>query len=114
MRLVNIQESDAPYTGPAGGRIEVEINLLLESLASAKKGERSLHLHVYECPTCGPIYLTHEKSAGGEIDSGDRDSLVGAPRKPTPIVDNSAIAVPEPDDDGPTDNEAWRSKADLK
>ena len=94
-------ESGSPYTGPTGGQIEVEINLLLESLASVEKSERSLDIRIYECPTCGPTYLTYEKSAGGDIDSGDRDSLVGAPRKPTPTVNSSAIAVPEPDEDSP-------------
>ena len=89
---------------PHGGRIEVEINLLRESLSSVEIAER-LDIYIYECPTCGePIYMTHEKSAGGDIDSGDRDSFVGAPRKPAPIVNSSAIAVPEPDEDGPTES----------
>jgi len=104
MRLVHSMESGSPYTGPTGGQIEVEINLLLESLASVEKGERSLDIHIYECPTCGPTYLTYEKSAGGDIDSGDRDSLVGAPRKPKPTLNSSAIAVPEPDENGPTES----------
>jgi hypothetical protein len=99
MRLVHSMESGTPYTGPTGGSLEVEINLLLESLASVEKGERSVDIHIYECPTCGPIYLTHEKSAGGDIDSSDRDSLVGAPRKPAPTINSSSIAVPEPDED---------------
>ena len=108
MRLMNIQESGTPYTGPTGGRIEVEINLLRESLSSVEIAER-LDIYIYECPTCGePIYMTHEKSAGGDIDSGDRDSLVGAPRKPPPTINSSAIAVPEPDED------ARQNQADLK
>jgi hypothetical protein len=48
--------------------------------------------------------MTYEKTEGGDIDSGDRDSFVGAPRKPTPIVNSSAIAVPEPDENGPTES----------
>ena len=30
-------------------------------------------------------------------DNGDRDSLVSAPRKPTPTLNADAIAIPEPD-----------------
>src|SRR6266576_6510231 len=36
MRLVHSMESGSPYTGPTGGQIEVEINLLLEALASVE------------------------------------------------------------------------------
>jgi hypothetical protein len=32
-------------------------------------------------------------------DSGDRDSLVSAPRKPIPPLNADAIAIPEPDSD---------------
>jgi hypothetical protein len=93
--------SGGPYTGPLGEEMEIEIKMLLQAFASrAPSGERMPDLHIYECPRCGPIYLTHEKSA----DDDDRDSLVGAPRTPTPNVNSSAIAVSEPNEDDPTES----------
>jgi hypothetical protein len=75
--------------------MEVLVGMLLQAVASrTPRGERMPDLFIYECPTCGPIYLTHDKSADDE----DRDSVVGAPRKPAPTAKNSAIALPEPDD----------------
>jgi hypothetical protein len=35
----------------------------------------------------------------GPTDTGDEDSLVGAPIKPAPNVDTLAIALPEPRDE---------------
>ena len=66
------------------------------------KGERSWDIYIYECPTCGPIYMTREKVGEDDIGDNDRDFLVGAPRKPPPTVNSSAIAVPEPDEDDVT------------
>jgi elongation factor G len=34
------------------------------------------------------------------LDDDDRESRVGAPRKPAPRVNDSSVALPEPDDDG--------------
>ncbi len=59
----------------------------------------------YECPEHGPIFVSPQ-IAGGHVpdkrpgkgpDNGDRDSLVSAPRKPTPTLNADAIAIPEPD-----------------
>ena len=62
-------------------------------------------VRTYECPEHGPIFVRPELAAGQGLDkvpekgqdSGDRDSLVSAPRKPTPPLDANAIAIPEPD-----------------
>jgi hypothetical protein len=59
----------------------------------------------YECPTHGPIFINPQrsiahgpgKSSDKSPDNGDRDSLVSAPRRPTPTLDADAIAIPEPD-----------------
>jgi hypothetical protein len=73
--------------------------LLLHLASLAPNGERSWDIYTYECPTCDEFkYFTRERVGNDD----DRDSLVGAPRKPTPTVNTSAIAVPEPDDDNPT------------
>ena len=77
----------------------------LQFLASVPpKGEHSWDIYIYECPTCGPIYMTREKVGEDDIGDDDRDSLVVVPRKPIPTVNSSAIAVPEPDEDGPTES----------
>jgi hypothetical protein len=68
-------------------------------------------VHTYECPTHGPIFITPETSVGGQPaechatapDQSDRDSLIAAPRKPAPVLNTDAIAVPEPDP-GPDSN----------
>lgn len=62
-------------------------------------------VRTYECPEHGPIFFSPQpavehgrgKRADKSPESGDRDSLVSAPRNParTPNVD--AIAIPEPD-----------------
>jgi hypothetical protein len=62
-------------------------------------------VRTYECPTHGPIFITPEISVGPEParaqdkapDEGDRDSLIPARRKPTPVLNADAIAVPEPE-----------------
>jgi hypothetical protein len=62
-------------------------------------------VRTYECPAHGPIFVTPQISAGHGsdkeadkgADNGDRDSLVSAPRKPTPTLSADAIAIPEPD-----------------
>jgi hypothetical protein len=74
-----------------------ELAMMLGSLA--EKG-MALEMFTFECARCGPIYLSGPLP-GQDADSLDRDSLVGSPRKPSPQVDKSAIAVPEPDDDEP-------------
>jgi hypothetical protein len=64
-------------------------------------------VRAYECPTHGPIFFNSQKSIGpGPVnvpdqspDNSDRDSLVSAPRKPTPTLSSGAIAIPEPDSD---------------
>jgi elongation factor G len=38
-----------------------------------------------------------------EDNDDSRDSLVGEPRRPAPTLRDSRVALPEPDDDGPTD-----------
>jgi translation elongation factor EF-G len=38
--------------------------------------------------------------ADPNINDDDRDSLVGAPLKPVPTLNESGVALPEPDDDG--------------
>jgi hypothetical protein len=62
-------------------------------------------VRTYECPTHGPIFITSEISVGAEPssaqdkapDEGDRDFLIPARRKPTPVLNADAIAVPEPE-----------------
>jgi elongation factor G len=44
----------------------------------------------------------YQQRPGGP-DDDDRKSPVGAPRKPAPRVNDSAVALPEPDDDGLSD-----------
>jgi hypothetical protein len=68
-------------------------------------------VRTYECPTHGPIFVSQQISVGhgpdkgpgkgpdSGPDNGDRDSLVSAPRKPTPTLNADAIAIPEPDSD---------------
>lgn len=47
--------------------MEILVNMLLQSVASrTPRGGRMPDLHIYERPTCGPIYLTHDKSAHDE------------------------------------------------
>ena len=62
-------------------------------------------VRTYECPTHGPIFITPQITVDAEPpkgqdktpDDGDRDSLIPARRKPTPVLNADAIAVPEPD-----------------
>ena len=62
-------------------------------------------VRTYECPEHGPIFVSPQttvehgpdKQPGKGADDGDRDSLVSAPRKPTPTLNADAIAIPEPD-----------------
>ena len=62
-------------------------------------------VRTYECPTHGPIFIEPQLSIGHGADKGpdkspdhgDRDSLIWAPRKPTPALNAGAIAIPEPD-----------------
>ena len=62
-------------------------------------------VRTYECPTHGPIFITPEPSIGSAPDKSrdkvqddsDRDSLIPAPRKPTPTLNVGSIAIPEPD-----------------
>ena len=62
-------------------------------------------VRTYECPTHGPIFVSPQIAVGHGPDkgpdkgsaNGDRDSLILAPRKPTPTLNADAIAIPEPD-----------------
>jgi hypothetical protein len=53
----------------------------------------------------GPIFVSPQISVGQGPDkhsdkgpdNGDRDSLIFAPRKPTPTLNADTIAIPEPD-----------------
>jgi hypothetical protein len=62
-------------------------------------------VRTYECPTHGPIFINPQISIGHGPDKrrdkspndDDRDSLILAPRKPTPTLNAGAIAIPEPD-----------------
>ena len=64
-------------------------------------------VRTYECPTHGLIFISPPIAVGhgpdkGPVkgpDYGDRDSLISAPRKPTPTLKADAIAIPEPDSD---------------
>jgi len=64
-------------------------------------------VRTYECPTHGPIFVNPrasvvdgpDKAPEKMPDDGDRDSLILAPRKPTPPLNADAIAIPEPDSD---------------
>ena len=98
MRLVTSMPTDGPYTGPSGGRMEVEVKMMLQAFASRASSGNPLPgpvLYIYECPLCGPVYLTYGNKPA---DNDDRDSLVGAPHKPAPTAGASAVAVPEPDE----------------
>jgi len=62
-------------------------------------------VRTYECPEHGPIFVSPQIAVGHGPDkrpdqgpdTGDRDSLVSTPRKPTPTLNVDAIAIPEPD-----------------
>ena len=62
-------------------------------------------VRTYECPEHGPFFvgpqaaIGHSPNKGSDKgpDDGDRDSLVPAPRKPTPTINADAIAIPEPE-----------------
>jgi hypothetical protein len=62
-------------------------------------------VRTFECPEHGPIFVNPHTAVDPGPDRqpekgrnhGDRDSLVSAPRKPTPTLDADAIAIPEPD-----------------
>jgi hypothetical protein len=64
-----------------------------------------IEVRTFECPEHGPIFVGPQTAVGfGPAkrpvtgpDTGDRDSLVSAPRKPTPPLNADAIAIPEPD-----------------
>jgi hypothetical protein len=64
-------------------------------------------VRTYECPEHGPIFVGPQSGVGhgadtrldNHPDTGDRDSLVPAPRKPAPTLNVDAIAIPEPDSD---------------
>ena len=64
-------------------------------------------VRTYECPEHGPIFVSPraalgpgpDKALDEDPDNRDRDSLVPAPRKPTPTLNAEAIAIPEPDSD---------------
>lgn len=61
----------------------------------------------YECPEHGPIFVNPPtlavsvplKRRDSGRNYGDRDSLVWAPRRPTPTLSSDAVAMPEPDAD---------------
>jgi hypothetical protein len=59
----------------------------------------------FECPVHGPIFInprtpteqrSEERAVTAPGSNGDHDSLVAAPRRPTPTFNTDAIAVPEP------------------
>jgi hypothetical protein len=62
-------------------------------------------VRTYECPEHGPIFVSPQTSlahvpnnrSDKDHDTGDRDSLVSAHRKPRPTLNADAIALPEPD-----------------
>jgi len=64
-------------------------------------------VRTYECPRHGPVFVSPQTSteharsnqAGKSDDSGDRDLLISARRKPTPMLNAGAIALPEPESD---------------
>ena len=65
-------------------------------------------IRTYECAIHGPIFFSPQIPIGhgpdsvpdkGPRDDGDRDSLISAPRKPTPTPKTDTIAIPEPDSD---------------
>ena len=91
LRFVSSARSGDPRAVATG---DAELDMILIGLSEKRV---SLEMFVFECERCGPIYLSSPVS-GQDPDNRDRDSFVGAPRKPTPIVDRSAIAVPEPDE----------------
>jgi elongation factor G len=53
------------------------------------RGTYSLHFNRYQRVRLDP-----------NMNDDNRDSLVGAPLKPVPTLNDSAVALPEPDDDG--------------
>jgi hypothetical protein len=62
-------------------------------------------VRTFECLTHGPIFVSQQtsvehgpnKGPDNSPANGDRDSLVGAPRKPMPTLNADAIAISEPD-----------------
>jgi hypothetical protein len=63
-------------------------------------------VRTYECSEHGPIFVSPRTAVGSPDrrpdkgpDNSNRDSLVPAPRKPTPTLDADAIAIPEPESD---------------
>jgi hypothetical protein len=62
-------------------------------------------VRTYECPAHGPIFISRQTSVRHGLDkhpdnvpdNDDRDSLIPAPRKPSPTLDAGAVAIPEPD-----------------
>jgi len=46
-----------------------------------------------------PVLLVEQVRTDPNRRDGDRDSLVGAPLRPVPRSNDSAVALPEPDDD---------------
>jgi len=62
-------------------------------------------VRTYECPSHGPMFVSPQIAVGHgpdklsdkRPDNSDRDSLVSAPRNPTPTLNADAIAIPEPD-----------------
>ena len=64
-------------------------------------------VRTYECPEHGPIFVSPQlaiwhapdKEPDNRPDDGDRESLISAPRKPTPTLNTDATAIPEPDSD---------------
>jgi hypothetical protein len=91
LRFVSSVRSGDPRAVATGN---LDLDMILIGLS--EKGV-SLEIFTFECGRCGPIHLSGPVP-GQDTDNRDRDSLVGAPRKPSPIVNQSAIAVPEPDE----------------
>lgn len=66
-------------------------------------------MHVYECPTHGPLFVSPQalaedgfwwgRPSGPPPNDGHRDARVPAPRKPVPALDVDAIALPGPEPD---------------
>ena len=67
--------------------------------STAGIGTYSMHFERYESVPIVPDELN--------LDDEDRDSLVGAPRKPATPNRSSAIALPEPDEDEDGDDDEW-------
>src|SRR5438046_1808309 len=91
LRFVSSARSGDPRAVATG---DAELDMILIGLS-----EKSvlLEMFTFECERCGPIYLSGP-IPGQDTDNRDGDSVVGVPRKPTPLVDRSTIAVPEPDE----------------